>query len=98
MTFWDRVRGRERLGSQSPLTVPERPGASICPLEHWDPFCPDRRVTQLMTLETYRTFAAAEGRKGILGRGNSMVRVRRLRVQRLRARCWSLRFCHLFAV
>jgi len=38
-----------------------------------------------MTLETYRSFSAAERRKGILGRGNNMVRVRRFRVQRLRA-------------
>lgn len=38
-----------------------------------------------MTLETYWSFSAAEERKGIFGRGNSMVRVRRLRIQKLRA-------------
>lgn len=85
MTFWAHVRGQERLGSQSTLIVPEHPGPSICQLEYWDPFYPDRRVTQLMTLETYRSFSVAEGRKGILGRGNSMMRVKRFRVQRLRA-------------
>lgn len=39
----------------------------------------------MMTLETYWSFSAAEERKGIFGRGNSMVRVRRLRIQKLRA-------------
>lgn len=39
---------------------------------------------RLMMLETYRSSSAAEGRKGILDKENSIVRVRRLRVQKLR--------------
>lgn len=67
------------------LTVPECPGTSVSPPVHRGPFCPDQRVMQLMTLEPNRSFSAVEGRKGILGRGNSMGRVRRLRVQRSKA-------------
>lgn len=36
-----------------------------------------------MTLAPARSFSAIEEAKGILSKGNSMVRVRRLRVQRL---------------
>lgn len=60
--------------SHSTLTEPECPRASVFLPVRWGPFCLDQRITQLMTMEPNRSFSVGEGRKGTLGRGNSMVK------------------------
>lgn len=77
MTVWDRVRAQDRLRFQSTLTDPEYPRASVFLPAHCSPFYTDQRIMQL-TIEPNRSLSAVEGRKGILGRGKSMARGRRL--------------------
>lgn len=40
VSVWDSVRRQERLESQSTLTVPACPRASVFSSVSWDPFCP----------------------------------------------------------